>query len=152
MKLSVRRTRLRGNVFIFCFIFSLSGLVAQHKFTDGLNVAINYHNGYMVPEYSNFLYVVNDPIQSASLNISKSVRSQYLIGHNDGSRQWIFSEMAGIKKDYRFFKKVKGFTTVQFDLINIFNPTYKSPYGDVINTRIGFEFPVKKKHPAAKKP
>ena len=63
----------------------------------------------------------------------------------DASRQWVFSTMTGLKKDYRFFKKVKGFTIVQFDLVRLIKPNNNSPYADVVNTRFGFEFPLKKK-------
>jgi hypothetical protein len=60
-------------------------------------------------------------------------------------REWVFSTMTGLKKDYKFFKRVKGFTIVQFDLVRLIKPSHNSPYADVVNTRIGFEFPMKKK-------
>jgi hypothetical protein len=60
-------------------------------------------------------------------------------------REWVFSSMTGLKKDYRFFKKIKGFTIVQFDLVRLVKPNHNSPYADVVNTRFGFEFPMKKK-------
>lgn len=44
---------------------------AQSKLTDDLNVAAYYHYGFMLPEYSSLLYLVNDPIQSVALNFSK---------------------------------------------------------------------------------
>jgi len=50
--------------------------------------------------------------------------------------------MAGIKKEYRFLKSVRG--TV-FILFNLYDPKHKSPYGDVMNSRFGFEFPLKKR-------
>jgi len=45
------------------------------------------------------------------------------------------------KKEYRLVKNVKGTAFVMF---NLYNPEHKSPYGDVLNTRFGFEFPLKK--------
>jgi hypothetical protein len=48
--------------FHFCY--------AQEK-TDCLQAAINYHYGYVVPEYSNLTYLVNKPVQSISLNVFK---------------------------------------------------------------------------------
>lgn len=57
-------------------------------------------------------------------------------------RRWIFSTMAGMKKEYRFIKNVKG--TV-FILYNLYDPGHRSPYGDRLIMRFGFEFPMKKK-------
>lgn len=57
-------------------------------------------------------------------------------------REWVFSPMAGMKKEYRIVKNVKG--TV-FILYNLYDPHHRSPYGDKLNMRIGFEFPLKKK-------
>jgi hypothetical protein len=74
----------------------------------------------------------------------------YLIGTSEGTRQWVFTSMTGLKKEYMFFKKIKGFTIVQFDFISMIKPSHKSPYGDVVNTRFGFEFPMKKKRPKEK--
>lgn len=59
-----------------------------------------------------------------------------------GNREWIWSVFFGLKKSYRFLKKVNGTTSVMF---NLYNPTRKSPYADVVNVRFGFECPIKKK-------
>lgn len=53
--------------------------------------------------------------------------------------------MTGIKKEYRLFRKVKGFALLQFDLISMIKPSHKSPYADVVVSRFGFEFPIKNK-------
>lgn len=60
-----------------------------------------------------------------------------------GQREWIWSAFMGLKKNYRFLKKVNGTSSVMF---NLYNPLRKSPYADVVNVRFGFEFPIKKKH------
>jgi hypothetical protein len=57
-------------------------------------------------------------------------------------RQWVPGAFVGLKKEYQFFKNVRGTGMVMFRL---FNPDHKSPYADVINVRVGFEFPMKKK-------
>jgi hypothetical protein len=62
-----------------------------------------------------------------------------------GRREWVVSAFFGLKKTYRFLKKVNGTTSV---MLNLYNPRSKSPYGDVVNVRFGFEFPIKKKHRA----
>ncbi len=59
-----------------------------------------------------------------------------------GQREWVWGVFAGIKKDYKFFKKINGTALVMFRL---FDPHRKSPYADVVNARFGFEFPMKKK-------
>lgn len=57
-----------------------------------------------------------------------------------GKRNWVHSYFAGIKKEFRFSKAVKG--TVQA-LYNIYDPDNKSPYINRLNVRFGFEFPMK---------
>ena len=59
-----------------------------------------------------------------------------------GDRQWVWGVFAGIKKDYKFLKKINGTALVMF---RMFDPHRKSPYADVLNARFGFEFPMKKK-------
>ena len=70
------------------------------------------------------------------------VPSQFSSGHTDEQgREWVFSTMAGLKKDYTFLKSVKG--TVML-LYNLYDPHHRSPYGEKLNMRFGFEFPIKK--------
>jgi len=57
-------------------------------------------------------------------------------------REWVWSAFMGMKKNYRFLKHVNGYTAI---MVNLYNPLHKSPYGDIVNMRIGFEFPMKKK-------
>jgi hypothetical protein len=59
-----------------------------------------------------------------------------------GQREWVWGVFVGIKKDYKFWKKINGTAQVMFRL---FDPDRKSPYADVLNARFGFEFPMKKK-------
>jgi hypothetical protein len=58
------------------------------------------------------------------------------------NRQWVWSAFVGMKKNYRFLKHVNGYTAI---MVNLYNPLHRSPYGDIVNMRIGFEFPMKKK-------
>jgi hypothetical protein len=53
-----------------------------------------------------------------------------------------WGSFAGLKKEYKLFKRVRGTATF---LYNLYNPDYKSPYSDQINMRFGFEFPMKKR-------
>jgi hypothetical protein len=57
-------------------------------------------------------------------------------------REWVPGVFVGLKKEYKFMKGVKG--TAQI-MLRVFNHENKSPYGDVLNMRVGFEFPMKKK-------
>jgi hypothetical protein len=61
---------------------------------------------------------------------------------DDRGRDWVWGTFVGIKKDYKFLKKINGTAMVMFRL---FDPHRKSPYADIINARFGFEFPMKKK-------
>ena len=60
----------------------------------------------------------------------------------DGSREWIWSAFAGLKKEYRFMNRVKG--NIQL-LYNVYDDHDNSPYADKLNVRMGFELSLKKK-------
>jgi hypothetical protein len=65
-----------------------------------------------------------------------------LIGNPDtGGREWVWGMMAGIKKEYKIYKNLKGTALIQY---NLFNRLYKAPYVDRLNSRIGFEYTLKK--------
>lgn len=71
-----------------------------------------------------------------------TVPSQFSSGKTDEKgREWVFGTMVGLKKEYSFVKSIKG--TVML-LYNIYDPDHRSPYGDKLNMRFGFEFPLKK--------
>lgn len=56
-------------------------------------------------------------------------------------REWVWGAFAGMKKEYKLFKNIKGTALV---MVRLFNYEHKSPYTDVLNVRFGFEFPMKK--------
>lgn len=58
-------------------------------------------------------------------------------------RKWVWSWMAGIKKEFQVSKKTLGNIQV---LYNFYNPGKQSPYVSEFNIRMGFEFPLKKKN------
>lgn len=64
-----------------------------------------------------------------------------------GERQWVWGIFVGMKKDYRIFKNIRGTALV---MLRLFDPNDKSPYADVLNTRFGFELPMKKKGKTSK--
>ncbi len=57
-------------------------------------------------------------------------------------REWVFTTMVGVKKEFRFFKDIKGTMMLMY---NVYDPHHKSPYVDKLSTRFGFEFPMKRK-------
>ena len=71
------------------------------------------------------------------------VPPQFASGNADADgREWVFSTVAGIKKEYRFLRKVKGTMML---LYNLHDPNHRSPYADKLMVRFGFEFEMKKK-------
>jgi hypothetical protein len=71
-----------------------------------------------------------------------------LLGNPDaGGREWVWGMMTGMKKQYKIYKNLRGTVLLQY---NIFNPKYKAPYVDRLNSRIGFEYVLKKKPSKAK--
>lgn len=68
----------------------------------------------------------------------------------EGKRQWQFTTMLGLKRDYRLTKSIKGYTILQGDIGKLFNQQQVSPYGNIANLRFGFEFSMKAR-PAEKK-
>jgi hypothetical protein len=58
-----------------------------------------------------------------------------------GHREWVWSLMTGLKKEYRIYRNLKGTALIQY---NLFNRFYKAPYVDRLNSRIGFEYVLKK--------
>jgi hypothetical protein len=58
-----------------------------------------------------------------------------------GQREWVWSFLTGLKKEYKIYKNLKGTALIQY---NWFNRYYKAPYVDRLNSRIGFEYVIKK--------
>ncbi|MBT1701935.1 hypothetical protein [Chryseosolibacter indicus] len=66
-----------------------------------------------------------------------------LTGNTDnGKREWVWSTMLGLKKQYKIYKNLNGTVLIQYNLFNLY---YKAPYLDRLNSRIGFEYTLKKK-------
>jgi hypothetical protein len=57
---------------------------------------------------------------------------------DNGERQWVPGAFIGMKKEFRFMKRVKGTTMI---MMRLYNPEHTSPYAEVVNIRFGFEFP-----------
>jgi hypothetical protein len=57
--------------------------------------------------------------------------------------EWVWSLMAGIKKEYRLSESLRGNMQV---LYNVFDPHHKSPYIDRLNVRMGVEYIIKRKN------
>ena len=76
-------------VLFLLFIASIitDTVCAQSRRTDNLSVTSYYHFGYVLPEYSNLLYIVNEPVHAVSLNVSKKTR-----GKNDWEKIYNYPE------------------------------------------------------------
>lgn len=61
---------------------------------------------------------------------------------DDGNYQWVSVTMVGLKKNYQICKNLRGTVLVQY---NLYNPGYMAPYVDRINSRIGFEYTLRKR-------
>jgi hypothetical protein len=57
-------------------------------------------------------------------------------------REWVWSTMLGVKKQYRIYKNLNGTVLIQY---NLFNPNFKAPYLDRLNSRMGLEYVLRKK-------
>jgi hypothetical protein len=128
----------------FTYAFKLSGklllstIVVLHfhfcqaqKKTDNLEAAINYHYGYVVPEYSNLTYLVNKPVQSVSLNVFKKTT-----GKTDWEQIYKFPEY-GFTLLYTTLgnKAVNG---DEFALYPYFSYTIASGERFALSNRVGF--------------
>ncbi|MEO5602563.1 MAG: acyloxyacyl hydrolase [Cyclobacteriaceae bacterium] len=85
-RLFLNQNKFRILLFCFFWILPLWGH-PQSKFTDDLSVSFNYHYGFILPEYTNFLYLADAPVRSASFNISKETT-----GKNSWERLYKFPE------------------------------------------------------------
>jgi len=61
---------------------------------------------------------------------------------DDGRREWVWGVFTGIKKEYSFIGNVKGNVQLMY---NLYDPDSRSPYGDRLIARMGFEYTIKKK-------
>jgi hypothetical protein len=74
-------------IFFILTCFLTANLPAQSRFSDNLSLSFNYHYGFLLPEYSNLIYLAKAPLQSASLNLSKKTS-----GKNDWENLYHFPE------------------------------------------------------------
>lgn len=74
---------------------------------------------------------------------------QFASGQPDpDNRQWVYSTIAGIKKEYRFMGNVMGTMML---LYNLHDREHRSPYADKLMVRFGFEFSLKPRTKQANK-
>ncbi|MBI1767429.1 MAG: hypothetical protein HYR67_03530 [Bacteroidetes bacterium] len=59
-----------------------------------------------------------------------------------GTKKWVWTWMAGLKKEFRYSKNMLGSLQVMYNLLDKHN---QSPYVSKLNIRMGFEFPLQKK-------
>lgn len=72
---------------LFSLFLTVSEAKCQSHFTDDLKLTATYHYGYVLPEYSYFLYIVDAPIKSVGLSFSKATT-----GKNDWEKLYNYPE------------------------------------------------------------
>jgi hypothetical protein len=66
-----------------------------------------------------------------------------IINNGDlGKRDWEWSALVGLKKDFKISKRLNGNVQTMYRL---WSDKDKVPFPDRLNIRIGFEFPMRKK-------
>lgn len=60
----------------------------------------------------------------------------------DGAREWVWSTTLGLKKTYKIYKNLSGTVLIHY---NLYNPRFRAPYLDKLNSRMGFEYKLRKK-------
>lgn len=60
-------------------------------------------------------------------------------------RRWVWNSFAGLKRDYKLFKHLKGNIQMLYNVNSAFTKYRYNLYGDPLTVRMGFEFPMKKK-------
>ncbi|MEX1238857.1 MAG: hypothetical protein WEB30_04040, partial [Cyclobacteriaceae bacterium] len=72
MRTSIYNDNLEFPFLFFLFLYFIQmDAGGQTKFTDDLEVSTNYHYGFIIPEYSSLTYLVEDNVQSLSINLSR---------------------------------------------------------------------------------
>ena len=74
-------------LFFVFFCHVIISVHAQPRLSDNLSLSIGYHYGFILPEYSNFIYLVEKPVQSVSVDISKKTT-----GTNDWEQLYHYPE------------------------------------------------------------
>ncbi len=123
------------------------------RFTAGLGW--NERWGY---NFDKWKYVAEDHIYGPRAYLQVKIKSGFYIlatpelmnalvppsfnSQDPSTRKWVWSWMAGLKKEFRYSNKMLGNVQVMY---NLYDPNHQSPYADKLNIRFGFEFPQKKK-------
>lgn len=112
----------RRNVkFLWAQLLSLvlANAAGQAKFTDDLDVSVNYHYGFMLPEYTYLLYLAEDHIHSGSLNFSKKTT-----GKNDWEQLYNYPEYglslfySTLGNDKVHGREISAFPYFRLDIVN----------------------------------
>lgn len=61
------------------------------------------------------------------------------------TNDWVWGSFVGIKKEFGLVNWMRGTVMMMFNVYDIFSNDHRSPYSSVVNGRLGFEFPMKKK-------
>ena len=151
------------------FIFQIH---AQTKFTDNLNVMVNYHSGFVLPEYTFLNYITQDYVQSIDVCLFKETYGkniwEKLYNYPDygislfyttlGNDKILGREMALTyffktnlisKKQFQFYNRTGigiGYVNRKFDFnTNYLNVAISSNFNIHFNLRLGINYSISNK-------
>ena len=157
-------------LFIDC-IFNFQ-IHAQTKFTDNLNVMVNYHSGFIIPEYTFFNYITQDYIRSIDVCIYKETYGkniwEKLYNYPDYGISFFYTTLGNDKilgkemaltyffktnfisrKRFHFYNRTGigiGYVNRNFDLnTNYLNVAISSNFNIHFNFRLGINYSITKK-------
>lgn len=130
--------------------------VVSYRFTGRINAGLGWNERLSFSKWNKLATQdrIYGPRVFGSYSIAKGFSAKaevermnafipaFAINPDAGSRQWLWSAFVGVKKTYKFLKKVNG--NVQI-LYNLYDDHDSSPYTDRLNVRMGFEFPMTKR-------
>lgn len=61
------------------------------------------------------------------------------------TNDWVWGSFVGIRKEFGLVSWMRGTVMIMFNVYEVFSSDHRSPYSSVVNGRLGFEFPMKKK-------
>ena len=68
-----------------------------------------------------------------------------ILNSDPSGRRWVWNSFAGLKRDYKIFKHLKGNIQMLYQINSLFTQHRYAIYGDPLTVRMGFEFPMKKR-------
>ncbi len=122
-----------------------AGLGWNERFTIGKHIHLSLNNRIYGPRvFADFKigrgFSVRTDIEKMNTYVPALTPNGY--STDKEYRAWVWSAFVGLKKEYKFSKRIKG--NAQF-LYNLYDDHDNSPYAERLAVRMGFELAMKKK-------